>query len=105
VPEVSLDGWPCVVGVVPHDIPAARAFNGLVTRLNGNHYALRCTDLAVREPRPTKLGLAPKLITDSLLTAHSLPVLARNISFHAGTTLSALITLSRTSGSNPRYAA
>ena len=32
------------------------AFNGLIAQLNGNHRTLRYTDVAIREPRPTKYG-------------------------------------------------
>ena len=52
----------CEVGGVAHDRPRLGAFNGLTKGLSEHHERLRSTDLAIREPRPTKYGgplLAP----------------------------------------------
>jgi hypothetical protein len=62
------------------------AFNGLITQVNGDHRALRCTSLAFREPRPTKKGspLALKLITDYCPTDYFSPVPSRLSQFVKG---------------------
>jgi len=41
---------------VAHDRPRLGAFNRLLAVLSEHHQALRFTDLAIREARPTKYG-------------------------------------------------
>jgi hypothetical protein len=65
------------------DRPRLGAVDGLIPRLNEDHGTLRDSNLAIREPRPTKEGalLAPKLITDYFCGSSEMSLLTSRLPF------------------------